>query len=173
MSCFQRRAAFHAMAIIGGLAVATPAFASTAGPATLNVNATVTAACTATTDPVSFGNVDLTPGTAINGSGTLTVTCTKGTGWTATADAGEGSGASFATRTMTADDASGNTLNYTLYTASDRATVWGDGTGGTSGTITGTGTGVSDPETIYASILSSQTAPAGGYTDHVNVTITY
>jgi spore coat protein U-like protein len=69
--------------------------------------------------------------------------------------------------------AGGNTLDYNLFTDSDYANVWGDGSGTTS-TITGTGSGSAQALTIYGRVPGGQsTVPAGSYTDLVSVTVTY
>lgn len=149
--------------------LATPASAGTQGT-TIGVSATVTANCTVSAAPVAFGSVDTLSATAVDGTGSVSVTCTNGTGWTAAADIGGGSGASFATRRMTY---SGNTLNYTLYRDSGRTQVWGDGTGSTF-TIANSGSGAAQSFTVYGRVPGSQaSAPAGAYNDTVNVTITY
>jgi spore coat protein U-like protein len=148
---------------------ATPASAGTQGT-TIGVSATVTANCAVSAAPVGFGSVDTLSASPVDASGSVSVTCTNGTGWTAAADVGGGSGASFATRRMTY---SGNTLNYTLYRDSGRTQVWGDGTGSTY-TVGNTGSGAAQSFTVYGRVPGGQSsAPAGGYNDTVNVTITY
>lgn len=138
---------------------------------TLDVSATVTANCVVSTTALAFGNVDVTSGSNVDGTGGISVTCTSGTGWAASANAGSGTGASLATRKM-ANGA--NLLNYALYTDSARTTVWGDGVGGTTGTISGTGSGSAQASTIYGRVPSGQTSlPAGSYADTVTVTVTY
>lgn len=148
---------------------ATPASAGSQ-QTSLGVSATVNANCTVSANAVDFGTVDTLSASAVNGTGSVSVTCTNGTGWTAAADIGAGSGATFATRRMTY---SGNTLNYTLYRDSGRTQVWGDGTGSTY-TIANTGSGSAQSFTVYGRVPGGQSsAPAGGYTDTVGVTITY
>lgn len=137
---------------------------------TMGVSATVTANCSITALPVAFGNINPLAGGAFTATGSVTVTCTTGSPWGVTADAGGGSGATLSVRRMTY---SGNTLNYALYTDSGYVNVWGSGTGGTA-SVTGTGNGSAQTFTIYGRIPAGQTAaPAGGYSDTVNVTVTY
>lgn len=159
---------------LGGFAVAavaaSPAYATTA-TSSLDVSATVTSNCVVSTTPIAFGNVDVTSGANVDGTGGLSVTCTSGTAWAASADAGAGTGASLATRQMAFG---ANLLNYALYTDTTRTTVWGDGVGGTTGTFTGTGNGSAQASTIYGRVPSGQTSlPAGAYADTVAVTVTY
>ena len=161
---------FKAATIVGACAAfTTPAYAGSQGT-TIGVSATVTANCTVSALPVAFGSVDTLSASPVDATGSVSVTCTNGTGWTAAADAGGGSGASFATRRMTY---SGNTLNYTLYRDAARSQVWGDGSGSTF-TVANTGSGSAQSFTVYGRVPGGQsTAPAGGYNDTVNVTITY
>jgi spore coat protein U-like protein len=150
-------------------AFATPASAGTQS-ANLGVSATVTANCSVSTTAVGFGTVDTLSASEKLGTGSVSVTCTSGASWTAAADIGAGSGATFATRRMTS---SGNTLNYTLYTDSNRTIVWGDGTG-TTATVGNTGSGSAQAFTVYGRVPGGQSsAPAGSYADTVGVTITY
>jgi spore coat protein U-like protein len=150
-------------------AAAQPAYAATTS-STLDVNATVTSNCDVTTTPIAFGNVDVTSGSDVDGTGGVSVTCTSGTAWSAAADAGAGTGATLTDRKM-ADGA--NLLNYAIYTDGARTSVWGDGVSGTA-TIDGTGTGTAQANTIYGRVPSGQTSlPAGAYDDTVTVTVTY
>ena len=166
----QGRARLMAVAAVLITAGAAPAYAQTAS-SNLGVSATVTDNCTVSTSPVAFGNVDATSGANVDATGGISVTCTNGTAWSASADAGAGTGAPLASRKL-ADGA--NLLNYSLYTEATRTTLWGDGVGGTTATIDGTGTGVAQASTIYARVPSGQTSvPAGSYADTVAVTVTY
>ncbi|HEY9552644.1 Csu type fimbrial protein [Allosphingosinicella sp.] len=150
-------------------AAAQPAIAATTD--TLDVSATVTSNCNVSAGTVAFGDVDVTTGAAVDGTGTISVTCTSGTAWSAAADAGAGTGASLATRKM-ANGA--NLLNYALYTDSARTNIWGDAADASTVKVTGTGTGSAQSTTIYGSVLASQTSlPAGAYTDTVTVTVSY
>ena len=157
---------------LGGVALAAvaaqPALAETA-TGSLSTSATVTSNCIVSTSPVAFGNVDVTTGSAVNGTGGISVTCTNGTAWAADAAAGAGTGVSLTVRKMTAG---ANLLNYALYTESSRTTLWGDGVTGSK--ISDTGTGSAQAKTIYGQVLASQVgAPAGSYADTVVVTVTY
>ena len=156
--------------IVLAAAAAQPAQAATTS-STLDVSATVTSNCVVSTSPIAFGNVDVTNGANVDGTGGISVTCTSGTGWSADADAGGGTGATLAVRKMSDGT---NLLNYALYTNAGRTTIWGDGVGGTTATISGTGNGVAQASTIYGRVPSGQTSlPAGAYLDTVTVTVTY
>ena len=159
------------LAAAGALALGMPTAASAGTQqTTMGVSATVTANCSITALPVAFGSINPLAGGAFTASGSVTVTCTTGSGWSVTADAGGGSGATLTTRRMTY---SGNTLNYGLFTDSGYVNVWGSGSGGTAA-VTGTGNGSAQTFSVYGRIPAGQTgAPAGAYSDTVNVTITY
>lgn len=151
-------------------ALASPANADTQ-TTNLGVSATVTANCTVTATPLDFPDVNTLSGSAVTGTGTFSVTCTNGTGWTAAADIGNGSGASYTNRRMT--DGGSNTLNYNLYTTAGYTTVWGDDSGATD-LIGNTGTGSAQSVTVYGRIPAGQTTvPAGDYSDIVEITVTY
>lgn len=159
----------RAAALVGAMIAAAPAFAQTATD-TVDVSATVTSNCVVTANPIAFGNVDVTAGTNVDGSGTISVTCTSGTAWAASADAGAGG----ATATLSSRKMKNGTnlLGYSLYTDSAGGTLWGDGT--TGSTISDTGSGVAQSKTFYGRVPSGQTSlPAGAYADTVTVTVTY
>ena len=156
--------------IVLAAAAAMPAQAATTS-SNLDVSATVTSNCVVSTSPIDFGDVDVTNGANVDGTGGISVTCTSGTAWSADADAGGGTGATLAVRKMSDGT---NFLNYALYTNAGRTTVWGDGAGGATATISGTGNGVAQASTIYGRVPSGQTSlPAGDYLDTVTVTVTY
>lgn len=162
----RKLAAAAAAMIFAG--TAAPAFSQTA-QANLGVSATVTNNCTVSTDPVAFGDVDVTTGAEVLGTGAVNLTCTNGATWSAAADAGDGDGATILARSMTSG---ANELAYQLYTEPTRTDVWGDGVDGE--TIDGTGTGLEQEIPIYARVLAGQgTAAAGVYADTVVVTVTY
>jgi len=154
-----------------GLLCAAPAaaFAATVS-SSMSVTATVTANCTVSTTALAFGAVNTISGSNVDSTGSLSIVCTNGTTWAASAGVGSGSGASYANRRMTAG---ANLLNYNIYTTAARTIVWGNGTAGT-GTIPGTGTGLTQAVTVYGRVNSGQTSvPAGSYADTVAVTVTY
>jgi spore coat protein U-like protein len=149
---------------------ATPAMADSK-QTNLAVSAAVDANCTISATPLDFGSVDTLSATAVTGTGGVAIACTNGTSWSATANTGTATGATFANRRLRT--AGGDVLNYTLFTDAARTTIWGDGTDSTSA-IVSTGTGTTQNVTIYGRIPAGQTgAPAGSYTDLVEVTVTY
>lgn len=136
--------------------------------ATFSVTATVLPSCTVVGGTtLAFGVVS--PGVQSDGTVSISAICTVGTPYTLSLDAGLGSGATLGTRRMTSG---GNTLDYALYTSAGRTTPWGDGTGGT-GTVSSTGTGLTQVFTVYGRVPASASAAVGAYTDTVTVTATY
>lgn len=156
------------------LAAAGSASAATA-TSTFNVTATVLKNCLVSSANLAFGSY--TPNTgALTGNSAITVRCTKTTPYTVTLNAGTTTGGTLAQRLL-ANGA--NTLQYNLYTSSGLTTIFGDGSGGT-GTIAGTGNGVSvasaQTVTVYGQLpdnTSNQDATPGSYADTITVTVTY
>jgi spore coat protein U-like protein len=161
-----RRAAFAALL---PLAFAAPAAAQ---PPSLGVSANVTKNCIVSAAPLAFGGVDVTTGSAVDGTADLTVRCTSGTEWSAMAGPGTGAGATVAVRRMT--DAANNTLDYALYTDPGRTTVWGGGEEEAGDPIIGEGTGSDQLATVYGRVLGGQAGrPSGSYADTVQITLSY
>lgn len=150
---------------IGVTAVAGLASAASAGTATANlgVSASVAATCTISASPVAFGAYS---GSQLDATGSVTANCVTGTAWTIGLGAGNGTGATDSNRKMTSG---GNTLSYALYSDSGRTTNWGNSTG----TISGTGTGGSQNNTVYGRIVAGTVPAAGTYTDTVVATINF
>jgi spore coat protein U domain-containing protein, fimbrial subunit CupE1/2/3/6 len=151
-------------------AFSAPASAATA-TANLSVSATVTNNCTISTGALGFGSYDpvvANASTNLDGTGTVSVACTKGT--TATVGLGLGSNASGSTRRMS--DGGGNFLTYELYQDSGHTTVWGNA-----------GAGLLSPAaapskatrnfTVYGQVASNQDVLAGSYSDTVVATVNF
>ncbi len=147
--------------------IPTVSFAGTDSDS-FTVTATVTNSCDIDANDLAFGSYDPVSSTPLDAATTLTLICTNGAAYDIAMDAGSGAGASVTTRKMTN---SGNLLNYSIYRNAGRTNVWGTTSG--SNTVTGTGTGSTQTINIYGRIGINQTAPAGGYTDTVIVTVTY
>lgn len=131
------------------------------------VQATVAGSCQVAATTLNFGSYNMFASST--GNSTLTVTCTTSTGYTVALNAGLGTGATVAIRKMTS---SGNTLPYALYTDNGLTTLWGDGTASTT-TVAGTGNGAAQNITIYGNVPAGSTAPAGSYSDTVQITVTF
>ena len=157
-----------AMGVVSGSDAAT-------ATSNLSVTASVTANCTITTAPVAFGAYDpitANATAALNGTGTVNVTCTNGATTTVTlgqgANADAGSTAAAPARRLS--DGATDFLAYTLYSDTGCTTVWGD-TAGTG--VAHTGTGTLTALTVYGAVAAGQSVPAGNYADTVVATITF
>ena len=95
------------------VAGAAPAFAGTA-TATIDVTATIDAACTISATPVAFGAYNPASATAHYATGTVTVGCVKGSVPTVALNGGQNQGATVIDRAM--KHATGtDLLNYSLF----------------------------------------------------------
>jgi spore coat protein U-like protein len=144
-----------------------------AGSATANlsVSATVAANCTITTAPVAFPGYDpIVANAAANddGTGTVTITCTKGT--LATIGLGLGGNASGSVRRM--KDATTDYLTYELYQDAGRATVWGTVGAGLLSPLAAPSK-AARPFTVYGRIPPAQDVPSGAYSDTVQATVNF
>lgn len=171
---------FNARLLIlaGGVAIALGS-ASTTEAATATANLAVTASvasnCSISTAAVAFGAYDpvtANASTALDGTGTVSVSCTTGASTTVTL--GEGSnadtGSTAAAPLRRLKDSGTNYLSYALYSDTNRTTVWGN-TGGTG--VAHTGTGSLTALTVYGQIPAGQNVPAASYSDTVVATVTF
>ena len=151
--------------------VGTPTAAQAAtATANLSVSATVINNCVINTSAVAFGNYDPVGTNAaadLNATGTVTISCTKGS--TATIGLGLGSNASGAVRRMT--DGSGNFLTYELYQEVGHSTVWNTGAGLLSPAAAPSK--AARNFTVYGAVTSNQDITAGSYTDTVVATVNF
>ncbi|KJS07739.1 MAG: hypothetical protein VR73_08235 [Gammaproteobacteria bacterium BRH_c0] len=169
---------FRKLTLVSALALTTGwASLSQAGTDTenLSVSATVADNCTIATSALAFGSYDpivTHSATALENTGSVSVTCTSGAAVAITlgqgANADTGSSDAAPARRLT--DGGGNFLSYSLYSDSGRATAW---TNDTDGDVEDTGTGTEETHTVYGSVASGQNVPAGSYSDTVVATVTY
>jgi len=161
------------LAIAGTLAMAAGTAGAAPSPATttLNVSANVASNCLVTAAPLNFSDYD---GSAtVDGQANLSVRCSNGTPYTISL--GDGANGTIAQRLLMSGT---DQLEYNLYTAAARTTIWGQTVG--TDTVGGTGQGMSSTKanthTVYGTIANSaanQDAPVGLYTDTVAVTVAY
>jgi spore coat protein U-like protein len=126
-------------------------------------------ACTALSGTLNFGNFNpVTVTNQLDATGTILVTCTQDA--SVVLSLSKGNGATFAARVLTSGS---DTIPYNIYTASDHATIFGDGTSST-GTITIDGAGSTPVSTdIFGRIPAAPSAVAGNYTDSITITASY
>jgi spore coat protein U-like protein len=138
--------------------------------ATLTVSANVTRNCTIMTAAVSFGAYDPVAANAtapLDGVGTITVACTKGS--TATVGLSTGANAEGTARRMIG--AASAYLNYELYKDSGRATIWG--TDSNALEIGAAPDRHPRAFTVYGRVPQAQDATVGTYTDTVTATVNF
>lgn len=122
------------------------------------------AICSASAQSVAFGSYDSLSSSALDGVGTVSVSCDSVTTFTISLSAGTGT---YSARKMTSGL---DELSYNLYTDSSRVLVWGDGSGSTS---TVTASAASGIYTVYGRIPARQNLAAGSFSDTITVTVTY
>lgn len=124
------------------------------------------AGCTVSTAGLNFGTYDVFSTLNDDITATINVDCPSGTAYSILLSSGSGT---FAARTLTTV---GGALSYNLYLDPTRLTIWGDGTGST-GTVSGTGTGANVGTPVYGRIPAGQNVAVGSYSDLITVTVTF
>lgn len=122
--------------------------------------------CTVSMTNVAFGTINVLPGTAVDTTATVTVTCSGGSGQQRVCiSIGCGSACDSTSRKMTGPSSS--TARYDLYSNSARTTLWGSWQTGydTAGVQMSVNKNSSANQTVYARFLASQSTDlAGSYT---------
>lgn len=131
------------------------------------VSAIATGNCTVSAGNLSFGSVpSLTSN--VDATSSISVQCSNGLPYNVGLGPGNGSGATVASRKMTSG---ASNVTYGLFSDASRNSVWGDTLG--TNTVSRTGTGSSQPLTVYGRVPSQTTPEAGTYSDTVLVSVTY
>ena len=134
------------------------------GTTTFTVSSSITKNCSVSAALLNFGST-LNLSANVDATSTINVGCTNTTPYTIGLDAGTGSGATLTNRKMTL---SGNTINYSMFTDAGRVTNWG------TATASGTGSGATQPFTVYGRVFGGQPLPnPGTYTDTITATVTF
>jgi len=159
--------------VIGLAALMSSAALAATASADLGVSASIISNCTIGTSALSFGDYDPIAGTAIPGTGTVTVACTSDVA-TPKVTLGQGAHASGSSTDAAPlrrlSDGASHFLTYNIYLAVNHSTVWDNSTG--QNAVAGDGT--PHDLTTYGLIDASQhTAPAGSYSDTVVATVTF
>ena len=123
-------------------------------------------ACTLNVTGVNFGSYDVFSNSALDSTGNIDMNCPNGVGYSMALTAGGG------VHTQRVMNSGVHTLNNNLYTAANRAVVWGDATSGTV-TINGTGIGGSVNHGVYGRIPALQNVHTGSYSDIIIVELTF
>ena len=155
---------FGVLALVGSGAARLSANTATA---TLAVSATVSPNCSVTGGTLAFGSYSPISAANTDQTGTVQVTCAKGT--TATVGLDAGANASGSTRQMSNGS---DQLAYELYKDSSRTSVWGN-SGSEQLSLAAATSNAAQPLTVYGRIAGSQNVGLGAYSDTVTVTVTF
>jgi spore coat protein U-like protein len=129
------------------------------------------AQCSVSTIGVNFGNYNTLSSSSVSSTGTITIFCTKKVNATIIIGASPNSGG-FQPRKMKRT-AGSDLLSYNLYTTSALATIWGDGTSGTSTVYSTISKGVNNNFTVYGLAPAAQDVYVGAYNETLTVTINF
>jgi spore coat protein U-like protein len=155
-------------AILCAIWLASPAGAGTVTD-TFDVTLTIQAGCEVSApDNLNFGTATFLDA-ILTGTVQFSVRCTSGTNGTISLNGGIGSSGTVATRTM---ESGANSIDYSLYTSGAYATIWGDGSSGTS-TVAHAGNGSIATLTIHGQVPIQTTPTAATYSDTITITVTY
>lgn len=131
------------------------------------------ASCTVFAEGSQFGSYNPLANAALDGTGSVRVTCTGGEIVPYQVSASMGNGTYQVRKLMSGSQ----TLDYNVYTDGTRTTIWGDGSSGTgliSGSVVATPEGATQTSTVYGRIFSGQQrASVGSYRDQLTVTVSY
>ncbi len=130
-----------------------------------------TVTCNVGASSISFLDYDVFSASSKDTTGTITVSCDKAAQVTISIGISPTS-RSFNPRQMQ-HQSGPDVMNYNLFTNSQRTTIWGDGTGGTS-SVSGTARKNSPlVATVYGRIPAGQDVSAGQYRETLSVIVTW
>jgi spore coat protein U-like protein len=147
--------------------IAPGAVLAASSTTTFQVTATVAASCSMNATALAFGTYDPLAALPTDASSDISVTCNLLTPYTLKLNGGSVANDINARKMAAGSDQ----LSYQLYTSALRTTVWGDGT--TGSTVTGVGTGLAIPHTVYGRVAAGQNVPNGSYADTITVTLDF
>lgn len=160
--------AIASSAFLPGLADAA-VYLNGSNTATFDVTLKIIANCTiAAGGNLDFGQAQGVLATAVNVNTTVNVTCTNTTPYNVGLTAGSGTGSTGTTRYMSGTGGNLGKVQFNLYQTAG-ATLWGD-TQGTD-TVAGTGSGSSQPITVYGNIPPQATPAPDTYKSTITATV--
>ena len=145
----------------------------------LTVQAFAAISCSMSVSSVNFGNIDVTSGSAVSTSGTLSLNCTGASTVNPNrmcVDIDGGSSSDATSRIMLSG---GNQLRYQLYSDAGLTTQWGSWSqglygGGVTWDVSCASTTCSATLPVYGNVLASQNStPPGDYSSTLNLFFTY
>ena len=135
--------------------------------APFTVTATNVTTCTVAATTVDFGATGVIQ-TAVNATGTLSITCTASAPYTVSLNGGNDAATNPTLRKMSKG---AEKITYGLYRDSARTLPWGSTV--SVNTAAGTGTGLAQTLTVYGRVPAQTTPSPGLYTDTIVATVTY
>jgi len=148
----------------------TPASCGTTNPAasSFTATATITKSCTITAaNNLTFATPAGLLTSNVDATTTVQTQCTNNTAFQIGLDNGQH--ASGTTRRMAGT--SGDLISYELYQDSGRTIRWGNTVN--TDTVTGTGNGAVQTNTVYGRVAAQTTPTPGAYSDTITVSVTY
>jgi spore coat protein U-like protein len=134
-----------------------------------SVNAGVINDCNISASGITFGPSGVLT-SALFANGAVTAQCTSSASYSIALNAGTTVGGSLSDRRMVGMTSSA-VVHYQLYTSGSYATVWGDGT--TGSTVGGVGNGSNQTYQVFGNVAVQTTPKPDTYNDTVTATITY
>src|SRR4029077_10267178 len=132
-----------------------------------STTATVSSTCNVSATTVNFGAQGVLAGNK-DAQGTLSIQCSPSLPYTVSLNGGSSGAADPTQRKMSF---SGANVTYGLYQDVSRSLPWGSTVG--INTTSGTGSGVTQTQTVYGRVPSQTTPKPGTYTDSVIATVGY
>jgi spore coat protein U-like protein len=135
--------------------------------ASSSVTATVISSCNVSATNINFGSLGLLVANN-DAQGTLTIQCNSTLPYTVSLDGGLSGATDPTQRKMSS---AGINVIYGLYRDAARSLPWGSTVG--TNTASGTGTGLSQGQTVYGRIAPQATPQPSAYSDTLVATVTY
>jgi spore coat protein U-like protein len=132
-----------------------------------SATATVLSSCNVNATSVNFGSSGILSGPA-DAQGSLSIQCSPSLPYTISLSGGNSNATDPTQRKMSFSSAN---VTYGLYRDAARTLPWGSTIG--TNTTSGTGTGVTQAQTVYGRVAAQTTPTPGTYTDSVVVTVGY
>lgn len=161
-----QRLATGLLLVLAAMLLAGPAQAAGQATTSFSVTASVLDSCSVSATDLAFGTYDPFSNTDKTGSSSISVRCSLGTLYNVSLD--NGANASGSTRRM----ANGAyRLTYQVYRDTNHSLIFG--TLAALLGVSGVGTGLAIPTTVYGVIPKNQNVGTGSYADQVTVTVDY
>jgi len=132
-----------------------------------SATATVLSSCNVNATAVNFGSSGILSGNT-DAQGTLSIQCSASLPYTVSLSGGNSGATDPTQRKMTFSSVN---LTYGLYRDAARTLPWGSTIG--TNTTSGTGSGVTQTQTVYGRVAGQTTPAPGTYSDSVVVTVGY